>query len=143
MPYSYCADDNTADVAFEAWAEDLDILFRDSGNAVINVMIENPVAILPRETHIIEILHEQIDLLLFNFLDQLIFFKDSAQLLLIVQNARVSQRDLEWHLSAIVSGETIDPSRHHLIVDVKAVTLHNFLIEKIDNAWRAHVVLDI
>ena len=40
-------------------------------------------------------------------------------------------------------GEPIDPQRHRLRVDVKAVTLHRFSIEKTAQGWEATVILDI
>jgi len=40
-------------------------------------------------------------------------------------------------------GEKIDPSKHELIVDVKAVTLHRFGVTQIEEGWIASVILDI
>jgi SHS2 domain-containing protein len=40
-------------------------------------------------------------------------------------------------------GEVLDPDRHHPRVDVKAVTLHHFRLEKTDCGWKASVILDI
>ena len=48
-----------------------------------------------------------------------------------------------YHLSSSLWGEQIDPVRHHLRADVKAVTKHLFKIEKEDNQYKATVVLDI
>ncbi len=41
------------------------------------------------------------------------------------------------------SGEELDMDRHELVVDVKAVTLHRYALERVDKRWRAFVVLDI
>jgi SHS2 domain-containing protein len=46
-------------------------------------------------------------------------------------------------LAAIARGERIDPSRHPLLTDVKAVTLHGFTLEKTATTWRASVLLDV
>ena len=40
-------------------------------------------------------------------------------------------------------GEPIDPVRQRLRVDVKAVTLHRFKLEKNAGGWDAFVILDI
>jgi SHS2 domain-containing protein len=143
MPYRFIEDEATADVAFEAWGEDLNAVFRDSGNALTGVMIENPQAILPRDSRQIDLSHDQLDLLLYNFLDQLIYYKDTERLLLLVQSVQVSQQDSLWVLKATADGEPLDPTRHHQVVDVKAVTLHEFRLEKSERLWRAHVILDI
>lgn len=39
--------------------------------------------------------------------------------------------------------EKLDPGRHHPRVDVKAVTLHRFRLEKTDYGWETQVILDI
>jgi len=37
----------------------------------------------------------------------------------------------------------LDAARHHQRADVKAVTLHDFSVEKEDGGWKARVLLDI
>ena len=143
MPYRFIEDEATADVAFEAWGDDLNVVFRDSGNALTGVMIENPEAIVPRDSRQIDLSHDQLDLLLYNFLDQLIYYKDTEQLILLVQDVFVQHSDAFWQIRAVVSGEPLDPSRHHQVVDVKAVTLHDFRLVQSGNQWRSHVILDI
>jgi len=46
-------------------------------------------------------------------------------------------------LNAKGTGEPLDATRHHQRADVKAVTLHDFSVEKEDDGWRARVLLDI
>jgi SHS2 domain-containing protein len=43
----------------------------------------------------------------------------------------------------VTQGETLDRDRHEQRVDVKAVTLHRFQLEKTDDGWIAMVILDI
>jgi SHS2 domain-containing protein len=43
----------------------------------------------------------------------------------------------------VLAGEELDMNRHDLVVDVKAVTLHQFRVEKTDRGWEAFVILDI
>jgi SHS2 domain-containing protein len=40
-------------------------------------------------------------------------------------------------------GESTDPAKHPLNVDVKAVTMHRFAIDQTPQGWQATVVLDI
>ena len=40
------------------------------------------------------------------------------------------------------SGEKSDMDLHELVMDVKAVTLHRFALERAGKRWRAFVVLD-
>jgi len=43
----------------------------------------------------------------------------------------------------VLEGEAIEPQKHRLIVDVKAVTMHLFRVTKTTQGWEAVVVLDI
>jgi SHS2 domain-containing protein len=143
MPYQYLEEIGTADIAFEATGRELPELFVAAADATMNVMIENLDAIEPRETRRIELKNDAIDMLLFDFLQELIFFKDAEQLLLRVREAKIDERDNHYFLKATAAGEKLDPGRHEQRADVKAVTLHQFHVEKIDDEWKASVILDI
>ncbi|PYJ54334.1 MAG: archease [Verrucomicrobia bacterium] len=143
MPYKFLEEIGTADIAFEAVGRDLPELFRDAADATMNVMIDNLDAIEPRETRNIELSNEKIDMLLFDFLQELIYFKDAERLLLRTREVRIDERDQKWFLKAEAAGEPLDAVRHHQRADVKAVTLHDFSVEKEDSGWKARVLLDI
>lgn len=143
MPYRFLEEIGTADIAFEATGRDLPELFKDSADATMNVMIDNLGAIEPRETRQIELSNDQADMLLFDFLQELIFFKDAERLLLRVGNVRIEQSEKKYCLEAKATGEPLDPTRHRQRADVKAVTLHNFSVEKKEGGWKARVLLDI
>jgi SHS2 domain-containing protein len=143
MPYHYLEEIGTADIAFEATGRDLPELFSDAADATMNVMIDNLDAIEPRETRHIELSNDKIDMLLFDFLQELIYFKDAERLLLRVRHAQIEHRDEKYFLKAKAAGETLDAARHLQRADVKAVTLHDFSVEKDDDGWRARVLLDI
>lgn len=143
MPYHYLEEIGTADIAFEATGHDLPELFSDAADATMNVMIDNLDAIEPRETRHIELSNDKIDMLLFDFLQELIYFKDADRLLLRVRDAQIEHRDEKYFLKAKAAGELLDVARHLQRADVKAVTLHDFSVEKEDGGWRARVLLDI
>ena len=143
MPYKFLEEIGTADIAFEAVGRDLPQLFRDAADATMNVMIDNLDAIEPRETRNIELSNEKIDMLLFDFLQELIYFKDAERLLLRTREVRIDERDQKCFLKAEATGEALDAARHHQRADVKAVTLHDFSVEKEDGGWKARVLLDI
>ena len=143
MPYKFLEEIGTADIAFEAVGRDLPELFRDAADATMNVMIDNLDAIEPRETRNIELSNEKVDMLLFDFLQELIYFKDAERLLLRTREVRIDERDQKCFLKAQAAGEPLDAARHHQRADVKAVTLHDFSVEKEDGGWKARVLLDI
>ncbi|NWF59334.1 MAG: archease [Fischerella sp.] len=143
MSYEFLEDVATADIAFRAWGKDLPEIFKAAGDATISIMIENLESIEPRQTRNISLENEELDLLLFNFIQELIYYKDSEQLLLRTQQINFEDKDGKHHLTAILQGEKLDPQRHQQLVDVKAVTLHQFQLQKTNDGWMAMVILDI
>jgi SHS2 domain-containing protein len=106
-------------------------------------MAENPEAIEDRQRRPIRLEEQSADLLLFRLLEELIFLKDAEGLLLRVPAVRIHQKDGALILEAEARGEPLDPLRHHLQADVKAVTLHRLRVEQTALGWEASVVLDI
>ncbi|RMG44872.1 MAG: archease [Acidobacteria bacterium] len=143
MPYRYLDDIATADVAFEAWGPTLEELFVAAAAATMNVMVEDLNTIAHREHRTIQVEADAVDMLLFEFLQELIYYKDAQRLLLRVSQVRIDRRDDHFLLQAEAYGEEIDPRKHELLVDVKAVTLHRFQVERTADGWRAMVILDI
>lgn len=143
MPYRFLEEIGTADIAFEATGRDLPELFKDAADATMNVMIDNLDAIESRETRHIELSNDQIDMLLFDFLQELIFFKDAERLLLRIGKVRIDESDRKYFLEAKAAGEPLDATRHQQRADVKAVTLYDFSVEKKTGGWKARVLLDI
>ena len=143
MPYRYLDDIATADAAFEAWGKTEEELFISAADAALNVMVESLDSIDRKEERTIRCIAESHEMLLFHLLEELIYFKDAEQLFLRVADVVIENKSRRFHLTAGVYGERIDPSRHELNVDVKAVTLHRFSLEQTDEGWKATVVLDI
>jgi SHS2 domain-containing protein len=143
MPYEYLEEFGTADIAFEATGRDLAELFRDAVDATTNVMIDNIEAIQPRKTRHIELSNHQLDMLLFDLLQELIFLKDAERLLLRIREAQITEKNENYFLKATAEGELLDAERHHQRADVKAVTLHDFSVEATKGGWKARVLLDI
>jgi SHS2 domain-containing protein len=143
MPFHYLEDIGTADIAFEATGRDLPELFTAAADATMNVMVDNLDAIEPRETRHIELSSGEIDMLLFDFLQELIFLQDAHRLLLRARSIRIDKKRETIFLKAEARGEPVDAARHQQRADVKAVTLHGFSVERQDSGWKARVLLDI
>jgi SHS2 domain-containing protein len=130
-------------VAFEAWGATREETFISAADATMNVMVDVLDAITPRECRSIVLAADAIDMLLFELLQELIYYKDAEELLLRVHSLRLEEQDGSYRLLAEARGEKIDRDRHPLNVDVKAVTLHRFSVERTPAGWRAAVILDI
>jgi len=142
MPYRFRGDIARADIAFDAWGESLEELFIAAAQATMEVMVHDLSAIRPLvtvETHL-----EQSDqeMLLFDFLNDLIFYKDARRLLLLPLELSITATGT-YALHAVFKGEEIDAQRHRLSTDVKAVTMHRFSVRQELEGWQATVVLDV
>jgi SHS2 domain-containing protein len=143
MPYEFLPDVALADIAFHAWGKNLENVFISAADAVMNAMIDNLESIQPIEMRKIALRNSELDMLLFNLLQELIYFKDTEQLLLRIQNIQIEKKSEEFVLTAEARGQKLDPLRHEQRVDVKAVTLHQFELKKMDDGWEVTVVLDV
>jgi len=143
MPYEFLEDVATADIAFMARGETLEETFRAAAEATLNVMIEEIEAIRPEERRELRLENPEVDLLLFDFLQEFIYYNDAENLMLRVERLKIEEDGKKFTLRATAQGERLNPERHLLRVDVKAVTLHQFRVEKTGAGWEAHVILDI
>ena len=143
MPYTYLEESAVADIAFEAAGGTLEELFQSAADAVTNVMVEELDTITFKESRTFNEENKAIDLLLFDFLQEIIYYKDSEQLMLRAPEVKIEETGKAYRLTAKFKGEALDPKKHEQRVDVKAVTLHQFSVEKAGEGWAAHVILDI
>ncbi|WP_136527039.1 archease [Geomonas ferrireducens] len=143
MPFEYRGDIAHADIAFDAWAPTLEELFNEAARATMQVMVENLGEVRPAQTLEVKLEEENEEMLLFDFLNELIFYKDARRLLLLPTEVSVAPADGGFVLRARLSGEEIDVVRHQMNTDVKAVTMLRYKLEQVANGWRATVVLDV
>lgn len=143
MPYRYIENIAIADEAFEAWGPTLEEMFIAACDATLNIMVRDVSSVRKRVHRRIKLEEAPVDMLLFQLLQEVIFFKDSERLLLRVCQLRFDKPDDPGWVEADLWGESIDPLRHDLIVDVKAITLHQFDVRRIPEGWKAVVVVDV
>ena len=141
--YRYIEDIAPADAAFEARGDTEEEMIIASADALMNVMVENLDAIGSSERRKLHVEAKSLEMLLFHLLEELVYYKDAEGLLLRVSEVHLSQDNDRMVLDADVCGEELDPSKHDLNVDVKAVTMHRFGVERSAKGWKATVVLDI
>ncbi len=125
------------------WGEPLGDVFPAAADATLNVMVEELDSVQPKERRELRLENPQLDLLLFNFLQEIIYYKDAETLLLRVPQVEIHEEPNRFILQALARGESLDPIRHRQRVDVKAVPLDRFRLEKTARGWEALVILDI
>ncbi len=131
----------TADLAFEATGKDLNDLFTNAALAVLESQAKLET-VEPKVTKKVVMENDDIGQLLFEFLNEIIFFKDAEQL--IFKTVKVSiAKNAKYKLVADLKGEKIDPRKHKLGNDLKAVTMHMFEVKETPKGWKCRVVIDI
>jgi SHS2 domain-containing protein len=143
MPYAYADDIAIADLAFRAWGQTLEETFLAAAEATMQAMVEDLATITPRQQRTFELHDTQLDLLLLQFLQELLFYKDAQRLLLRVCEVHITAQEEGFALQARAAGEPLDAARHALGADVKGVTLHRLQVIQTPNGWEATVVLDV
>lgn len=143
MPYTYLEEIAIADVAFRATGKTEEGVFAAAADATVNVMVEDLATIRDRVRIPLKLENDTLDMLLFDFLNEFVYLKDAKGLLMRVDTIQIGRRDSRFTLSGKLYGEKLDPLRHPLRGDVKAVTLHRFNLRQTGDGWEATVVLDI
>lgn len=130
-----------ADCAMDVEGDSLDDLFATAARAVAEVMVDPGTVGRDRVRHV-DLAAPSIDLLLFDWLSELIFLKDTEEAVFPDVEVRVTGGE-PWRLGARLAGGVIDRDGTETRADVKAVTFHQFVVEPSAGGWRARVVLDI
>lgn len=143
MGYRFLEGVTFADVAFEARGKTLPELFASAGQATTVTMVKNPEAISPRVKKTLHLSAATPEQLLHDFLEELVFLKDSEQLVFSKFDLTIVEGKGACKLEGTIGGEKIEPKKHVMLVDVKAVTWHEFSLVKEKSGYRATVVLDV
>ena len=132
-------DITTADTAFIAYGKDLNELFENAAIAMFEVMI-NTKQIKPKVERKVKLTGNDLQSLMFNWLNNLLLFVDSESLAFSDFKTEVDEE--KFTLNAVCKGEKINTKKHETRTAVKACTYHQMKVEK-NGIWKARVILDI
>ena len=131
--------EHTADLGLRVHADSLDALFTDAARGLLAMLVANPEAVRPLQSKTITLTADEPAYLLFDWLSELLYCFETEKLLL-------AEFDLQIHenqLTATCRGEPMDPTRHHMDHEVKAITYHGLRLEQAAEGWKAEVIVDI
>jgi len=143
LPYKFLEDFSIADVAFEAEGNNLEELFLSSALALTNTMVKDLDKIDIKVEKEIKIEDSSLEMLLFNFLQEIIFYKDAERLIFSHYEIKIEKNSDKYKLYCLAKGEELDMKKHELLVDVKAVTMHYYEVIFSEGKWKARIVLDV
>ena len=128
--------DHTADIAFEIYAKDLNELLRDAALAFYEAFVftEKIGDHIQRE---IEIEESSVDYLLYNWLNEILYLFDVEHF----GGKKVDVKVMSGRAKGKIYGDVLDPQKIKL--ELKAITLHNFRVEKRNGGYYAYIVIDI
>ena len=142
MPFRFVDDIATADCAVEIEAKTLPSLFVDSAMSLTACMTD-PSLVRSELLWKVNLEEDNLGRLLYAWLSELVYIRDAENVLLSEFEIDKLETDGRWCLGATVRGERIDHDRHDITVDVKAITMHMFRIEKQGDVWKAFVIFDL
>lgn len=134
--------DHTGDVQAHVRAASLGGLFADAALALTATLVE-PEDVRPAARHEVSLAASSPEVLLVDWLNELVYRFEVNGLLVARADARVTDEGGAWRLDAVVAGEPFDEARHHARVLVKGVTYHQLAIVDVEGAVEATVVFDI
>jgi len=142
--FRFLEDIALADSAFEARGDSPSELFAASARAVIETMVA-PQTVSSKYTKAISRHDQSLEELLFDWLADIVYLKDAEGLVFRDVTCAVEKRQAggDWQLNGTLAGEPIDPARHELRADVKAITKHRYEVRHDNGGWTATVVMDI
>lgn len=129
-----------ADCALEVHGADLDDLFATAARALTDTMVD-PATVAADVQRTVRLEARALDLLLHDWLSELIFLKDSERL--VFPEVSVVVQGTPPTLTARLTGGHIDPASTVRRADAKAVTFHQFTLQRRAPGWYARVVIDI
>ena len=131
--------DHTADLGLRARAATLGELFAEMATALFAAIVDDLRSVRPELR--VDVVVEGTDqaYLLFDWLRELLYRHDAEHMLF----SRFEVEETATGVKGCAWGEVIDPARHVLAHEVKAITYHGLRVEREGDGWVAEVIVDI
>lgn len=130
---------HTADLGLRVRAASLNDLFCDAAKGLFAILIVNLEDVQPLQLRKFSLAGDAYDYLLFDWLAELLFVFDTEHLVLVDFDVQFTTEGIE----ASCRGEPLDPARHQLDHEIKAITYHQLRVERNGSGWLAEVIVDI
>jgi len=131
--------EHTADLGLRVSANSLEELLTEAARGLLAMLVANPDAVRPVQEKRFQLPAEDSSYLLFDWLSELLYAFETDKLLF-------SAFELQLHNNqffAICRGEPMEPARHQMEHEVKAITYHGLKVEQSPDGWHAEVIVDI
>lgn len=142
--------DHTADVGLRVRGKDLKELFVHAAEGLFDLIAEQKKGSVGRHRGLplpIKVIAPSLEELLVAWLRELIYLSSTRRMVFF--DFKIKRMDEDGHIcppiwvQAEIFGEKIDPKKHILKKEVKAVTYHELSLKKTHGGWVAEVILDV
>lgn len=133
--------DVTADIGFTAYGNTLNEAFENAGLAIFNI-ISDTSRIDSKIAKSFEITSEDEVSLLYDYLEELLFYHEIDFMLFSDFRVNISKSDEGYNLKATIKGEAIDWDKHERKSEIKAITFHMMDVKKTEH-YELRVIVDL
>ena len=137
MPYDLF--DHAGDIGVTLRNQTVQGLFADA-SAAFSDSITTLRGIEPKRPEEVDVDAPELDLLLVDFLSELLYRFDTRGWLTRDAELELHEKDGGWSLQGTLRGERLNPARHAVKADIKAVTYQGLHVHETDGVWTAQVV---
>ncbi len=127
---------STADIGLTAYGKTLEEAFANAAYGMFSIMVDLG-SVAEKESRTVGLEQAEIETLLFDWLNSLLYYFDVDGLLFRRFDVRLSGSSL----AATCYGEKYNPSRHQLKLGIKSATYHMLSIDREKN--RVRVIFDV
>ena len=131
-----------ADIGFEAEGGSIEEVFRGATQALLESMA-TPSTVAETWERTIEQSDVDPSALLFDWLSEVVYWKDAAGVVFREAPLTLTHVDDVWLLRARLIGAPVNQETQELHADVKGVTKHLYELKQTGGRWKARVVLDV
>ena len=129
--------EHTADAKFQAYGKTIEEAFENCALAMFNVMYNGKAKSVEKKK--IKVKGKDMESLLYNFLEELLFLLDSKNFFLASCKVKIDEKKFE--LEADLKGDKA--KNYPASLDVKAVTYNQMFVKKERKKFICQVVLDV
>lgn len=141
MKYKFI--EHTADIGIETEAKTLEEVFSNAALGLENVITDTS-KVGDKIKRDIEVESEDLQSLLYDFLEKFLILFDSEGLLFSKIDVKsIKGKEGEYKLKAVLYGEKYKPDKHISKTHVKAITYYGMKVEKRKDKFYVKVIFDI
>lgn len=131
--------EHTADLGLRVTAPSIPELFVEAARGLTSLIVTDLASVRPLVAEVIEVPGTELDFLLFDWLNELLFRFEARRLLFADFQIKLHDQGL----TGTARGEPLDRVRHQLEHEVKAITYHGLSVRPVDGRWVAELIVDI